>query len=1336
MNAAKSILTLLLLSLQLCGRANDFTSLHIDSDNGLSQSTVKSIAQDKYGFIWLGTKNGLNRYDGHQIMHVDVRDDKRHFANQNVSALYSAKNGTLWVGTDEGVYTYDSNSCTFNHIMDKAQDGTQITGWIANIAEDKHERIWITVGEQGIYSYHNGKLKRYLYNLPQHEMPCFLLVCTDGSIWACSWNQGLFLYDENFDRFISIKQDANGKSLCGLQMNTLAQLDNELIIGVQNGKLLRYDMRQNILSPITDIDLSHTVVRNAAVYGRDIWIGTQDGLYILNNDSKKTIHLRHNHNQSPRSPLSDNIVYCTFRDREGGVWAGTMFGGADYLKQESKAFKHICTDNFGNAIAGYRIRDIIEYEGNIYVGAEDDNIGKIDIKTGRITNYPTSATPLAFFISGQGLQSSLSKKSIIKVDGKGDSELKPILEKMGINSRLFSIYAITSDTHGFTWIATDIGVIKMSEKNHHAEYVDAIHNSWIYDIAVDNKGDVWFASMGNGVWRYSSATGRTYHYSHKKDDIHSLSSNSVSSITIDHTGTPWFSTDRGGICRYNQKTNDFTRYSKEEGLPDDIAYKIVEDNDGFLWFGTNQGLVRLNPTKGDIRVFTTRDGLPGNQFNYKGGILASDGNIYMATLNGLLAFSPHLSQQGTVKEIFFTNLKISGHDVSPTSPDSPLENNILLTDHLTLGHDQTNITLSLSSLLYSTIMVSNYEYRLDPIDKEWHSVGASSEISYASLAPGTYHLHIRVQSDASQNEYVERELTIEVLPVWWLSTTAYVIYTLLLLSIALFIFRRYQRRQREKFNERQRIYEIEKEKELYKKKVDFFTEVAHEIRTPLTLINGPLEIINKMKIDDPTLKKNLNVIGLNTRRLLSLASQLLDFRKVGTDQLKPTIEQVDINHLLTATVERFEPTFNNNGKSLSIVYADEDITANIDLEAITKVLSNLLNNALKYSKSNTTISLKKEGDQLRLTVFSDGAHIPQEESEHIFEPFVRLNNGQEKRQTGSGIGLPLARSLAQLHKGQLFLDPSITDGNAFVLTLPLNLTSSQAEKAEKAKEMTATPDYPLGENVKLTNENSRGRTILVVEDEKDILELIAEQLQNFFIVEKASNGVEALEILQKEHIDLVVSDVMMPEMNGVELCQKIKTDIKLSHIPVVFLTAKNDTDSKIEGLKAGAEAYVEKPFSFEYLLTQIKSLLINRAKEREAFSKRPFFPIDNIQMSKEDEEMMQKVMDIINENINDEDFNVEKLADIMCMSRSSLLRKIKQLFNMPPLEFIRLVRLKKAAELIQEGNHRIGEICYMVGFSNPSYFAKMFNRQFGLTPKEFEQHMAKLRTNMKEKDIK
>jgi len=1236
-----------------------------------------------------------------------------------VSALFSSKDGTLWVGTDEGLYRYDIVKNRFTRIMLRAQDGTRMTSWIANIAEDNSGRLWITAGEQGIFSLHGGKLHRYLYNFSKHEMPCYVYACSDGSVWACSWDKGLFAYDAHKDRFVSISHDSAGHPLLGLQMNTLAQQGNNLIISVQNGRLLRYDMRKNLVSDVREVDFSKSIVRNAAVYGDDIWVGTHDGLYVINTKSGRTEHFLHNHMDLSGSMISDNIVYCTYQDSEGGIWIGTMFGGADYLKLQSQAFRHVYADGFGNRMKGYHIRDIIERNGSIFVGTEDNSISVINLADGRISNFDTPTIALTLHEGTEGITYTQFKGEIKTLAGN-DSRYTPTLRQLASMGH-FSVYAIYDDMHGNTWMGTDNGAIRIDNKSLKGVFLPKLRNNWIYDVTADRDGNIWFASMGKGVWRFNTANGSYSHYLHDGNIRGSLSSNSVSSITIDHAGNVWFSTDRGGICRYNAGKDNFTRYSKEEGLPDDVAYRIVEDNDGYLWFGTNRGLVRLLPDKGDIKVFTTRDGLPSNQFNYQGGILASDGNIYMATINGLLAFSPKLSNSAKVSKIYFTNLMIEGREIMPGMKDSPIDENILLAKSITLPYDKTNITLKVSSLIYSSIRENNYEYMLEPIDREWRSTGTSSEISYASLTPGTYKLRIRVLSSTGSDEYVERQLVINVKPAWWDSTPARLIYLLIVAATASLCFVTYRNRQRRKFEEQQKLYAIEKEKELYKNKVNFFTEVAHEIRTPLTLINGPLETIKEMHITDVRLAKNLGVIEKNTHRLLSLASQLLDFHKVGADKVNPVFEEVDVNELLKTTVERFEPTFAHNGKTLALQHMDNNVVAIADREALTKILSNLLTNALKYGASKANVVLRAEDGKMRITVHSDGKKIPQDKAEHIFEPFYRISDGTEKRQPGIGIGLSLAHSLARLHDGQLYLDTTQEDGNTFVLIIPLNTAHWHDEKKN---ELTAAPNHPFTEKTRLTSEQPKGRTVLVVEDDLDILQFMVERLQNYFIVERAEDGTEAVDILKKEHVDIVVSDVMMPKMDGLQLCRLIKSDMQLSHIPVVFLTAKNDVASKIEGLKAGAEAYVEKPFSFEYLLTQLNSLLENREKEREAFSKRPFFPIDNIQMSKEDEEIMQKVVNIINDNISDEEFNVERLADLMFMSRSSLLRKIKQLFNMPPLEFIRVIRLKKAAELIQEGNYRIGEICYKVGFGNQSYFAKMFKRQFGVFPKEFEMQIA------------
>ncbi|MBO7325109.1 MAG: response regulator, partial [Bacteroidales bacterium] len=562
-----------------------------------------------------------------------------------------------------------------------------------------------------------------------------------------------------------------------------------------------------------------------------------------------------------------------------------------------------------------------------------------------------------------------------------------------------------------------------------------------------------------------------------------------------------------------------------------------------------------------------------------------------------------------------------------------------------------------------------------------------------------------------------------VLPPWWKTSWAYLSYTLLISALGGLWFGWYRKRKNKQLAENQKLFETEKEKELYQNKVTFFTEIAHEIRTPLTLIRGPLEIIQEMDIKDGKLAKNLNVIEQNTKRLLNLVSQLLDFQKIGADKLSPNYEIVNVTDLLKETVARFEPTFIHNGKSLIVEKAEENIIARIDREAITKIMSNIFNNALKYARKQAIISLNLEKDNFVLTVFSDNERIPDSQAEQIFEAFYQI----DKNRQGVGIGLTMARSLALIHKGSLYLDPNRKDGNAFVLSIPLNMSDVAASPISTQQE-----DWTLSEHLPSSDTARSAHTVLIVEDDKDILSFMQERLSESFITECAANGQEALNILRQGNTDIVVSDVMMPLMNGFELCEAIKKDIDLCHIPVIFLTAKNDIDSKVHGLQVGAEAYIEKPFSFEYLKNQIISLLSNREKEREAFSKRPFFPVKNMQMSKEDEEFTNKVIQTINDNIADESFNVERMAETLCMSRSSLLRKIKPLFNMPPLDFIRLIRLKKAAELIQEGKYTVGEISYMVGFSSHSYFSKLFCRQFGIMPKDFERQVNEERQKSRE----
>ena len=528
-----------------------------------------------------------------------------------------------------------------------------------------------------------------------------------------------------------------------------------------------------------------------------------------------------------------------------------------------------------------------------------------------------------------------------------------------------------------------------------------------------------------------------------------------------------------------------------------------------------------------------------------------------------------------------------------------------------------------------------------------------------------------------------------------------------------------------------------------KNKLSFFTNVSHSFRTPLTLITAPLEVLRQRLTANASLSaastgsateaaaapvqedRELQTISRNVDRLMTLATQLLDFQRLAGQEMSLTMEEVNVSALVRETVVRFEDAFRYRGKRMELVESDEDIVTVVDREAITKILSNLFNNALKYCDQATVVELTHDSHEFKLRVTSDGKRIPNERNEEIFRPFVQLET-PERISGGIGIGLGMARSLALLHHGTLALDLH-HEQNSFVLAIPLAARQPQEARAEAASE-SRTEDAEA--DAARTESAAIRYTLLVVEDDEEILMLLNDQLKEQYHVLTAHNGAEALDVLGKHDVDLVITDLMMPVMDGYSLCEHIKSDAEHNQTPVVVLTALGDIDNKLKSLQCGAEAFIEKPFSVSYLLSQVATILDNRYRERVAFSKRPYIPENSCRTDREDKELVDRIIAITEQNLRDGDFNVGNLASELCMSRSSLLRRIRTLFNVSPVELIRLIRLKHAAELIQDGRYRLGEISTMVGFNSPSYFSKLFARQFGMTPKEFEKQVEQKRTKV------
>ncbi|MEG2598705.1 MAG: two-component regulator propeller domain-containing protein [Muribaculaceae bacterium] len=1305
--------TLVLLSISICLFASDYSFLRVGSKDGLSPSHVKAILQDNYGFMWFGTKNGLCRYDGFSVTTYKCFDYVAKQGNNNIGALYKSKNGDLWVGTDEGIYIYNIESEQFKLMNPKTENGTIMRSWVNVITEDSAGNIWIMIPEQGAFRYDkSNKLHHYLIthaddNLAQ--VGTSLFADNEGDVWVPTRNHGLMRYDAKNDKFKRIINDAKNQSLNNLDISTITRKGDSLYLGIYDGNVIRYNLKNNVVERIAGLDLSHTLTLSIINYNNEIWIGTNKGIYIITKNNEIE-HLERNLIQE--SSLSDNTVFSFYTDSNNGLWIGTFFGGANYFSNTRFTFKQYTEGTGANNLSSKIIRELAEDKnGNIWIGTENSNLCVLTPRTGAIKHIKapirSSSGVLALTINNDKVYCGENKHRLTILDLNGNTINGGNSEN--IENRIWS-YLV--DSKGNHWMGTDLGLYKSVGNSSDFKHVFNTGEDWIYDILESKDGTIWFATMGSGVWKYDSTIGSFLKFVHVSNDNNSISSNLITSITEDKNGNIWFSTECGGISRYNVSKHTFTSFSIKDGLPDDFSYKILEDAHGALWFGTNKGLVKFNPITKDVQVFTVNDGISDNQFNYKSALKATDGKFYFGTINGLMSFDPNTFDKNLkTPSIYFSGLKIGNQSITPNSPESPLTKSLLTTSEIELPHDKTNITFTVSLLSYESKSSNKFYYRLIPSDKEWNSLPKGSVISFLSLAPGTYTLQVRTSLDKYSPI---SSIKIKILPPWFLTIWAELSYVFLIICVVGIWFLWYRRRKENQLKESQLLFTIEKEKELKQQKIDFFTTIAHEVRTPLSLINGPLEILKDQEIKDTKIVFNLNIIERNVKRLLYLTSQLLDFHKIDSKTIELRFENVDISSLLQETFVRFEPTFTHRNKNISITIPEIDVIAFVDREAITKILSNILNNALKYGKQEIRVKLRSDDDNFYISVESDGERISEGNSTLIFEPFYRIED-KKNSETGSGMGLPLSKSLAIHHGGKLYLDAEC-ENNRFILEVPFN-----KEAIKKHAQVVSHEDNIQLSETTFVDIEWASCTILLVEDNEEMLSFLESRLKEYFNVVTARNGQEGFDLIQNASIDIVVSDIMMPIMDGCELCKLIKADMNTCHIPVIFLTAKNDIDSKINGLKVGAEAYVEKPFSFNYLKSQILSLLSNRQKERETFSKRPYFSINNMQMNKIDEDFMKKVIEIINSNIADEAFGVEQLADTLCISRSSLLRKIKILFNLSPVHFIRLIRLKKATELIASGKYKIGEIGYMVGINAPSYFSKLFLQQFGISPKDFEK---------------
>lgn len=1293
--------------------------------NGLSQNTVNAILQDRKGFMWLGTKDGLNRYDGlsfRKFKHDAA--NPRSIGNSFITSLYEDFNGNIWVGTDAGVYIYYPEKEAFEEFDCQSLEKTRIERSVSMIAGDKQGRVWIAVEAQGMFCYDTRQklLRNYPLSEISSNIKCFTFD-SGGTLWLGFYGDGLYYSKDNLATVHPYGSPEDGKrEFEGGVITKIVQGNyNCLYIGSVKEGVSELNLTSGQVRNLLAIDESGESIfcRDLLPYSdNELWIGTESGIYIYNLRTAQFIHLRASLYDS--YSLSDNAIYALYKDREEGLWIGSYFGGVDYYPRQYTYFAKYYPKNIANSLHGKRVREFCRADdGTLWIGTEDGGLNHFNPKTKEFHFFEPSAgfTNIhGLCMDGSHLWVGTFSKGLRVIDTRTGVVLRTYTEghtPHSLNDN--SIFCICRTSAGEIYLGTLFGLLRYNRTQDSFDCIPELNGKFVYDIKEDSYGNLWLATYANGAYCYDVSARRWKNYVFDAEDERSLPYDKVLSVFEDSYRQIWLTTQGGGFCLFHPDTETFTRYGLKDGLPNDVVYQIVEDDDRFLWLTTNNGLVRFDPKTMEMKVFSTANGLPTNQFNYRSGFKDEAGNIYLGSINGFVAFDPRtFAENRQVPAVAITDFLLFNKEVPVGETDSPLKSSITFSDKVVLTADQNSFSFRIAALSYQAPGMNKLMYKLEGFDEGWLTIGESPLVTYSNLGYGDYVFKVKASnSDGVWNEQ-ETSLHLSILPPFYLSGWAYCFYVLFFMGCLVCVIFYFKRRNYRKQHRQMEMLEQEKEREVYHAKIDFFTNVAHEIRTPLTLIKGPLEnIILKKEVDSET-KEDLYIMKQNTERLLNLTNQLLDFRKTETRGFRLNFTECDVVAVLRETYLRFTSLAKQKGLDFILELPQECFMADVNQEALTKIISNLLNNGVKYASTYLRISLETDEKVFHIRTFNDGEMIPDTMKEEIFKPFVRLDKEDEVT-TGTGIGLALSRSLAELHQGSLMMEKG-EEVNCFCLTLPVNQDSTITLSAENVSQVE---ENSCGWEQEETDTKEKKPMILVVEDNPDMLAFVRKQLTTEYSVLTAMNGIEALAVLDNHYVNLVVSDVMMPQMDGFELCKTIKSDLSYSHIPVVLLTAKTNIQSKIEGLELGADAYIEKPFSVEYLLANISSLIHNREKLRQTFAKSPFVAANTMALTKADEEFIWKLNDIIQANLHNPEFSMEDMADALKMSRSSFYRKIKGVLDLSPNEYLRLERLKQAAQLLKEGKSRVNEICYTVGFNSPSYFSKCFLKQFGVLPKDF-----------------
>lgn len=1018
-------------------------------EDGLSNNTVFCTAQDQHGFLWFGTKDGLNRFDGYSFkVFRNDPNDSLSLGDNFIRSLFIDKTNSLYVGTRIGVYRYDALHETFNLVVSCGNE-------VRDINKDHEGNLWFITG-QTLIRFSESSRQSYTYDPELYFAATSICIDSAHDVWVATATGLLQKYQPVKNAFTAhtVFTQTSQPSTRWIE-KIYATNYGTILVGTSTHGAKEFDTRG-----FTYRDLLASTPEGTAIFARDfvqrsndeIWIATETGIFIYNKEQRTFKNLRKQFN-NPYS-IPDNAVYTLCKDREGGIWTGSYFGGINYFPRQYVTFDRFFFDNTATSLSGNVVREICgDKFGNLWIGTEDAGLTKLNTQTNQFTHYKPSGAITD--ISYPNIHGLLAKDNNLWI-GTFEHGLHIMDIRSGRVIRHFPdaqhpttlrsnfIVTILGTRSGDVYIGTRHGVYRFNPASNNFDIVEGIPSNYlIHTLLEDSNGLVWIGTLGNGLFSYDPVRKAIRHF-YKQSAKNSICHNSITTLFEDSKHRLWVGTEGGGLCMLTLGDTVFSNYPAVEGLPGNTVYKILEDSHQNLWITTSKGLVRFNMDSQTQVVYTTANGLLSDQFNYNSGYKDASGRMYFGSAKGLISFDPDKFVADTyMPSLFITSFQINNEELRVSSEDSPLHQSILFTRDVELEHDQASFSIDFAALNFSAPEMIKYQYKMDGVDKDWINLKANRKVYFTNLAAGTYVFRVKASNGIGVWSDKETKLTITVMPPLWLSTPAYVVYFVLIVLLAYTLFRFYHDLMKERSKRNLEMLEHEKEKEMYQSKIDFFVNVAHEIKTPLTLIKAPLEKIVEKVGDSPMFGNNLKILESNTDRLITLTDQLLDFKRLENNTIQLSCIRTDISKLLYERYLSFKALADRKQINLSLLLPEKPVFADIDVDAMHKIFNNLFNNALVYGSKEAVVELRVDpGENSAFTISfrNDGYLVPEEMKEKIFEPFVRLKETQNK--PGNGIGLALSRALVILHQGKLYLDMPQNNMNIFVLALPFTQGAS------------------------------------------------------------------------------------------------------------------------------------------------------------------------------------------------------------------------------------------------------------------------------------------------------